>query len=468
MSKSSEAKKRKEELFYKPTHMAKKLPAEEKDAVNAFAEGYKAYLAEGKIERESVRYFKERAVSCGYEPYDSSKTYAPGDKVYFINREKCILLTTFGKKSVAEGVRFIASHIDSPRLDLKPNPLYEQDEIALFKTHYYGGIRKYQWGTIPLALHGVVLLKDGTKVTVNIGEADSDPKFVITDLLPHLSAEQNKRSLAQGLKGEELNVVVGSLPFNEDKESESVKLNILHLLNEKYGMVEEDFMSAELEVVPAVKPTDIGFDRSIIGAYGHDDKVCAYPAAVANYELKIPEYTCITVLTDKEEIGSVGNTGLQANYLKHFIYDLADSAGVPGRTVLRNSECLSADVTAALDPTFPDVSERRNAAYLNKGVSFCKYTGARGKSGASDANAEFFAKIRGIMNEAGVTYQCSELGKVDEGGGGTVAMYVADMDVDVIDIGTPVLCMHSPFELISKLDLYSTYQAFAAFYNSGK
>lgn len=459
-----DTKELKEKLFYKPAHMATVVNEEVIKKAFDFAEGYKAFMSGYKTEREIAAYFEEEAKKLGYTEFDKSNAYKPGDKVYRVNREKSIILCTFGKKDVSNGVKIVASHIDSPRLDLKPNPLYESSELALFKTHYYGGIKKYQWTTIPLSLHGVLVKGDGTKVTVNIGEDENDPLFVITDLLPHLGGEQGKRTLGQGIKGEELNILVGSLPFNSDDESEAVKLNILNILNEKYGIVEKDFITAELELVPAFPAKDIGFDRSLIGAYGHDDRVCAYPAAMANFAMTEPEYTTITVLTDKEEIGSDGNTGLNSSYFKYFVYDLAENIGIKGHDVLSKSECLSADVTAAFDPTFPEPMESRNASYCNKGVAIMKYTGSRGKSGTSDATAEFFGKVRKVLDDNGIVWQTGELGKVDAGGGGTVAMYIANLDVDVIDIGVPVLSMHSPYETIAKLDLYSSYQAFEAFF----
>ena len=336
--------------------------------------------------------------------------------------------------------------------------------MALFKTHYYGGIKKYQWVAIPLALHGVIVKADGTKVTVKIGEEEGEPKFVISDILPHLGAEQGKRTLSEGIAGEELNVIVGSRPFKSDEGSELVKLNILKLLNEKYGIVESDFLSAELEVVPAFKADDIGFDRGLIGSYGHDDRVCAYPAEQAIFSIENPDYTAITVLTDKEETGSDGNTGLQSSYLVYFINDLAKANGLEGFQVLSKSECLSADVNSAFDPTFNSVFEKNNTSYLNKGVVITKYTGARGKSGTSDASAEYMGKIRNMLDKAGVVWQIGELGKVDAGGGGTVAKYIANLDVDVVDLGVPVLSMHAPYEVISKLDLYMAYRAFTEFF----
>ena len=460
----SEAKALKEKLFLKREHMAKVGGDELVDRAANFADGYMSFMSNYKTEREITTFFKEQAEAAGYTEFDKSKTYKAGDRVYRVNRGKDIMLCVFGKKSAAEGVKIAASHIDSPRFDLKPNPLYESEELALFKTHYYGGIKKYQWTTVPMSLHGVIIKEDGTKVTVRIGEDEGDPQFVITDLLPHLGREQMKRDSAQVVRGEECNILVGSMPFKDDQESELAKLNILKILNEKYGIVEKDFQTAELEVVPAYKAVDIGLDRSMIGAYGHDDKVCAYPAAISNFDVKDPEYTCVTVLTDKEEIGSDGNTGLHSSYFKYFIEDLAENAGAEGRDVLTRSKCLSADVTAAFDPTFPDVMDKYNCTYLNKGVGVCKYTGAGGKYDTSDCSAEFFGEVRRILDEKNVIWQTGELGKVDAGGGGTVAKYVAELNVDVIDIGVPVLSMHAPFEVVSKLDLYSAYQAFYEFF----
>ena len=400
----------------------------------------------------------------GYQEYEIGKKYETGDKVYFINRKKALIMTTFGCRPLEEGIRLNIAHIDSPRLDLKPNPLYEKTDLAFLKTHYYGGIRKYQWATIPLAMHGVVITKDGTAVDICIGEDEGDPVFCVTDLLPHLAAEQNERKLKDGIKGEELNVLVGSIPYAGEEIKEPVKLLVLKLLNEKYGMTEKDFTRAEIEMVPAVKATDVGLDRSLVGAYGQDDKVCAYTAMTAEMATEKPEYTTVTVLADKEEIGSVGNTGLDSDFSLHYIEYLADAAGADVKTVLRNSICLSSDVNAAYDPTFASVYEEKNSCYVNKGCVLTKYTGARGKSGSNDASAETMAKVIDIMDREGVYWQIGELGAVDVGGGGTVACYVAKMDVDVVDLGVPILAMHAPFELASKLDIYNTYKAFKAFY----
>ncbi|MBQ5823567.1 MAG: aminopeptidase [Clostridia bacterium] len=461
MSKNEELR---EKLFYDPKHGCKVMDEAEIAAADDFAEGYKKFMTACKVEREVVEYVADLAAANGFVAFDSKAQYKPGDKVIYNNRGKAVILAVIGQKPVEEGVRIAAAHIDSPRLDLKPNPLYEDAELALFKTHYYGGIKKYQWTAIPLALHGVIVKADGTTVKVNVGEDAGDPKFVVTDLLPHLAADQMKRTLAEGIKGEELNILVGSRPFKDDEGSESVKLNIMSILNEKYGIVESDFLSAELEVVPAFGADDIGFDRSLIGAYGHDDRVCAYPSVMAILDAGTPEYTALTVLADKEETGSEGNTGLDSAYMAYFISDLARMQGGVGSIAMSNSQCLSADVNAAFDPTFAGVLERRNAAFANKGIVVTKYTGARGKSGTSDASAEFMGKIRRLFNENGVIWQVGELGKVDEGGGGTVAKYVAYHNIDVVDVGVPVLSMHAPYEVISKIDLYMAYKGFLTFF----
>lgn len=461
MSKNEELR---DQLFYSPKHICNVAGEEEIAAADDFAGGYKAFMSGCKTEREVVRYVSSLAAENGFVTFDPKAVYKPGDKVIYNNRGKAVILAVIGQHPVEEGVRIAAAHIDSPRLDLKPNPLYEDAELALFKTHYYGGIKKYQWTAIPLALHGVVVRADGTSVEVNVGEDAGDPKFVVTDLLPHLAAEQMKRTLSEGIKGEELNILIGSRPFKDDEGSESVKLNIMNILHEKYGIVEADFLSAELEVVPAFGADDIGFDRSLIGAYGHDDRVCAYPSLMAVLECGTPEYTAVTVLADKEETGSEGNTGLDSSYLAYFIDYLARMQGGIGSIAMSNSECLSADVNAAFDPTFAGVLEKRNAAFANKGIVVTKYTGARGKSGTSDASAEFMGRIRRLFDENGVVWQVGELGKVDEGGGGTVAKYVAYHNIDVVDVGVPVLSMHAPYEVISKLDLYMAYKAFLTFF----
>ena len=457
------AKELKKALFYNSENGGETMSDEEIQKADAFCGGYMDFLNRCRTEREAVAFFEEKAKAAGFTAFEPGKKYAPGSKVYYNNRSKALILATIGRRSLREGVRINAAHIDSPRLDLKPNPMYEDTELALFKTHYYGGIKKYQWTAIPLSLHGVIVKKGGEKITVNIGEDAGDPRFVVTDLLPHLADEQMKRTATQIIRGEDLNILIGSRPFKCDDESEKVKLNILKLLNEKYGIIEKDFLSAELTLVPALPVCDVGFDRSMIGGYGHDDRVCAYPAAMAALEANDPEVTCVTVLTDKEEIGSEGNTGLKSAYLRYFIADLAAMEGLAERDVLVKSECLSADVNAAFDPTFPDVNERRNAAYLNHGVCVTKYTGSRGKGGTNDASAEFMGRVRTFLEEADVLWQTGELGKVDAGGGGTVAMYIANLGADVVDVGVPVLSMHAPFEVVSKLDVYAAYRAFSAF-----
>jgi len=462
-AKKSEAELLKEKLCYDPKNAGVALSDEEWEAADLFCEGYKKFLDLAKTEREAVEITISMAREKGFTAFDPKKTYKAGDRVFLNNRGKALILCTIGKRPIAEGVRITAAHIDSPRLDLKPNPLYEEAQLALFKTHYYGGIKKYQWTTIPLALHGVIVRADGEKIPVIVGEDEGDPVFCVTDLLPHLAAEQMSRKAPDVVKGEALNVLVGGRMFRDDKASERVKLAILKLLNEKYGVVEADFLSAELTMVPAFHACDVGFDRSFIGGYGHDDRVCAYPAVMAALHVADPAYTTVTVLADKEEIGSEGNTGLNSRYLVYFIEDLAACFGEAGRHVLSKSKCLSADVNAAFDPTYGEVHEKNNAAYCNYGPAVTKYTGARGKSGTNDASAEFVGEVRRLLDADGVQWQTGELGKVDEGGGGTVAMFISAYNVDVVDIGVPVLSMHAPFEIVAKSDVYQTYRAFVAF-----
>ncbi|EOS66827.1 aminopeptidase [Oscillibacter sp. 1-3] len=438
-------------------------------AMEAYCEGYKAFLDVSKTERLCAAEVVRLAEEQGYRPYVRGMALKAGDKVYLGNRGKAVLLARIGERSLAEGVQIAAAHIDSPRLDLKPNPLYEEAELAYFKTHYYGGIRKYQWVTIPLELHGVAALRDGTNVQVNIGGDSGDPRLVITDLLPHLGAEQAKKPLATAIPAETLNLLLGSRPIGGEEDSGRVKLAVMKLLNEKYGITEDDFTSAELEAVPAGNACDIGLDRSMIGAYGHDDRVCAYAALKALLDLeKTPGRTAVCVLADKEEIGSDGVTGMQSAAFDTFMEDLCESQGVPVRACFEKSFCLSADVTAAYDPDYADVYEKRNAAYLNYGVGLCKYTGARGKSGASDADAETVAYVRRIFDDAGVAWQIAELGKVDAGGGGTVAMYMANRNITTLDAGVPVLSMHAPFETVAKLDCWETYRGMKALYEAEK
>ena len=460
MDKNSVGNALKEKLFIDRKNGGLLLDDAELSRADAFCEDYKAFLDASKTEREAVEYTVSLAKKHGFVPFDRKKHYQPGDKVYYNNRGKAIILTTFGTQPIENGVMIAAAHIDSPRLDLKPNPLYEDSELAYLDTHYYGGIKKYQWTAMPLALHGVIVRRDGTSVTVTVGEDADDPVFCVTDLLPHLGGEQMKRPAGEVVRGEDLNVLIGSRSFREDDASEAVKLHILQLLHEKYGIEEADFLSAELEVVPAFPARDIGFDRSMIGAYGHDDRVCAYPAVTAILECGTPAYTAVTILADKEEIGSEGNTGMQSAFLRYFIADVAASFGAEGRHVLSHSICLSADVNAALDPIYPEVMVRSNAAQLNYGVCITKYTGARGKSGSSDASAEYMGQVRRMLDEQQVLWQIGELGKVDAGGGGTVAMYIANLDVDTVDMGVPVLSMHAPYEIVAKIDVYMAHRAF--------
>ena len=463
---SDEIKELKKQLFSTKKNGYDKLDAAELSAMEAYCDRYKAFLDAGKTERlcaaETVRLAEEK----GYRPYVRGMAINPGDKVYLCNRGKSVMLAHIGKKSLAEGTQIAAAHIDSPRLDLKPNPLYEESELAYFKTHYYGGLRKYQWVTIPLELRGVVALKDGTSVAVNIGADDGDAKLVITDLLPHLGQEQSKKPLAEAVPGETLNLLLGSRPIGDEDDTGRVKLAVMKLLNEKYGITEDDFTSAELEAVPAANACDIGLDRSLIGAYGHDDRVCGYAALKALLDLEeTPEKTAVCVLADKEEIGSDGVTGMQSAAFDTFMEDLCDAQEVPVRVCFEKSFCLSADVTAAYDPDYAEVYEKRNAALINYGIGLCKYTGARGKSGASDADAETVAYVRRLFDDANVIWQIAELGKVDAGGGGTVAMYMANRNITTLDAGVPVLSMHAPFEVVAKLDCYETYKGMKAVFN---
>ena len=459
----SEYKKLKEKLFYENKNAFLRLDEEEIKKAYGFCEGYKQFLNLAKTEREAAAAATVLAEQKGFKPFSREKKYAPGDKVYWSNRGKAVAFVVFGKEKAENGVNITAAHIDSPRLDLKPNPLYEDVEFALFKTHYYGGIRKYQWPTVPLALHGVFAKKDGSVITVSIGENSDEPQFVVNDLLPHLATEQSKRTLSDGVRGEELNVLIGSRPFKDDEGSELVKLNILKMLNDKYGITEEDFLSAELEMVPAAKASDIGFDRSMVGSYGQDDRVCAYSELMAVLDVQNPQKTAVAILADKEEIGSDGNTGLNSKFLSHIIHDICALDGSDSTVALRHSKCLSADVNAGMDPTFQDVMEKRNASYLNHGVVVTKYTGSRGKYGTSDASAEYVAKVRKMLDDANIIWQTGELGKVDAGGGGTVAMYIANLGVDVVDLGVPVLSMHAPFEVTAKIDVYMCNRAMYEF-----
>lgn len=442
----------------------------DKEIVFKFSEGYKDFLTQCKTERESVRETVRLAEECGFKPLDNFDTLKEGDKVYAVNKLRSVMLAVIGSEKLTDGVNIVGAHIDAPRLDLKPNPLYEDGEMAFFKTHYYGGIKKYQWSAIPLALHGVVVKKDGETVNIRIGDENDDVTFVITDLLPHLAQEQMKKPASEIIEGEQLNILIGAMP-TPDEEKEAVKENILAILNEKYGICEEDFLSAELQVVPAANAKDVGFDRSLIGSYAHDDRVCAYPSLMAILTTEACDKTAVCILTDKEEVGSMGNTGAKSDFMKLVLLEIMDKTGESATELnllrcLDRSFCLSADVNAAFDPNFPSPYEKRNSGKLNYGVAISKYTGARGKSGSSDASAELMGKIRALFNQNGVLWHVSELGKVDAGGGGTIAQYVANLGVETVDCGVPILSMHAPFEIASKLDVYMAYKAFHTFMNN--
>ena len=439
------------------------LTDEQRTAMNDYCKRYMAFMDECKTEREATAWAVREAEKNGFVPFVPGMTVKPGDKIYYNNRDKAIALAVIGTEPLSSGANICAAHVDSPRMDLKPNPLYEDSEVAYFKTHYYGGIKKYQWPTVPLALHGVVCRKDGTTVTITIGEDDNDPILMVSDLLIHLAADQMQKTAAQVIAGEQLNVILGTEPM-EGEGADLVKLAIMKWLNETYGIIEDDFQSAELCIVPAGKCREVGLDRSLISAYGHDDRVCAYAELEALFTIPTPAKTAVCILADKEEIGSVGVSGMQSMYFEHFIGGLCDAQGVKLEDCFANSFCLSADVSNAFDPNFPEVSERRNNSRLNYGVSICKYTGSRGKGGASDASAEAMAHIRKTFDDAGVKWQIATLGKVDQGGGGTVAAYMANRNIVTVDAGVPVLSMHAPLELVSKLDCYHTLLACKAIY----
>ena len=442
------------------------------EKAESFSKGYKDFIAVAKTEREATKYIEDIAVKKGYKKFDKNSKYKPGDKIFFNNRLKSIILCTIGSESIKKGVNFCVSHIDSPRIDLKVTPLFESDQIAYFKTHYYGGIRKYQWVCIPLAMHGKVFIKDGSSIELSLGEKDDEPKFVISDLLPHLGQKQNERKLSEGIKASEMNIIIASLPYTDnsskDEIKEAFKLKALEILNKNYNITEKDFIRSEIEFVPATKPCDIGLDKSLIGAYGQDDRVCAYPALIAEIEAQNVNKTTVTVFTDKEEIGSEGNTGMVSNFSFDFLEDLVKCLedNVDIKEVYKNSLCLSSDVNAAYDPTFSDVFDKYNSSYLNKGPCITKYTGSRGKSGSNDASCETMSKVIEIMDKKKVIWQTGDLGEVDIGGGGTIAKYMSQRNIDTIDFGVPVLAMHSPFEITSKLDIYNTYLAYKALYES--
>ena len=455
-----------DELFYKQKNGYDTMSTQQRIDMEDYCRGYMAFLNEARTEREAVKIAIEMAEDKGFVEYVDGMKLSPGDKVYCNNRSKALMLAVIGRKSLEEGCVIAGAHVDSPRIDLKQNPLYESDELAYFKTHYYGGIKKYQWVTIPLELHGVVALKNGETIDVSIGRDPSDPQFVITDLLPHLGTEQMRKTMEEGITGEGLNILIGSIPY-ADEGSDRVKLAVMSILNDRYGIVEEDFLSAELTAVPAFEVREIGLDRSLIGGYGHDDRVCAYAELKAILDLdEAPEKTAVCILADKEETGSDGVSGMQSSAFECFMEELCAGQNVPLRRCFKNSFCLSADVTAAFDPNFPEVSEKRNDAKLNYGMGICKFTGARGKSGTSDASAEIVGYLRRIFADAGVVWQMSELGKVDQGGGGTIAKYMANRNIDTIDAGVPVMSMHAPFEVVAKFDCFMTYLGVLAAYKA--
>ena len=452
-----------ESLLAAPKNGYARISAEQKAEMNAYCKRYMDFMDAAKTEREATTWAIAEAEKYGFKPFVPGMEAKPGDKIYYNCHDKAIALAVVGTESLAKGANICAAHVDSPRMDLKPNPLYEDSEIAYFNTHYYGGIKKYQWVTVPLALHGVVYRKDGSVVTVTVGEDDNDPILMVSDLLIHLSADQMQKTASKVIGAEQLNVILGTEPL-EGEGGDLVKLNVMKFLNEKYGLIEEDFLSAELTIVPAGKCREVGFDRSLISAYGHDDRVCAYAELEALFTIEQPTKTAVCILADKEEIGSVGISGMQSQYFEHFMGGLCDAQGVKLADCFANSFCLSADVSNAYDPNFPEVSDRRNNSMLNYGVSICKYTGRGGKGGASDASAEAMGHIRTTFEKAGVIWQIATLGKVDQGGGGTVAAYMANRNIVTVDAGVPVLSMHAPLELVSKLDCYETMLACKAIY----
>ena len=463
----SEYESLKKSLFNEKKCGWENLKEDEKAVINTFGDEYIYFLNHCKTEREVTDFCKEVLNKNGFIDIRQKMVIEPGDKVYYVNRDKSIYMAVIGTDKLETGLNILGAHVDSPRLDLKPNPLYEDSGFAYFKTHYYGGIKKYQWTTIPLSIHGVIVKTNGEKIKVNIGEDDNDPIFTITDLLPHLAQDQMEKKLKEGISGEDLNLLIGSIPYGDDKISERVKLHVLKILNEKYGITEKDLLSSELELVPAFKAKSLGFDRSMVAGYGQDDRVCAYAELRAILNVNNPKKTAVCILSDKEEIGSMGNTGMESHVFDTFIAELLNKKGENRPNLLDkvfcNSRMLSADVDAALDPIYASVSERNNASFLGYGVGFNKYTGARGKSGASDANAEYVAEIRAMLEENEIPYQIGELGKVDVGGGGTIAYILANKGIDVIDCGVPVLSMHSPYEVTSKFDIYAAYRTYEAF-----
>ena len=448
----------------------KRLSDERKNEIFDFSKKYMDFLNCSKTEREFIKNARKMADKHGFHDIMEFESLKPGDKIYFVNREKSMYLAIIGEETIESGLHIIGSHVDSPRLDFKPNPLYEDSGLAYFKTHYYGGIKKYQWTTIPLSIHGVIVKPSGEKFEVNIGEDENDPIFTITDLLPHLAQEQMEKKLKSGVEGENLNLLIGSIPYDEEGCREQVKLNILNILNKKYAITEIDFNSSEIEVVPQFRARSLGLDESMVAAYGQDDKICAFTSLAAMMELDRPKNTAVCILSDKEEIGSMGNTGMESHMFDFFVSEILNKLGVNRPNLLDRVFCfskmLSSDVDAGFDPLYASVSDKFNAGFIGKGISLNKYTGARGKSGASDANAEFVAWVRGVLENNDIRYQMAELGKVDIGGGGTIAYILANKGADVIDCGVPVLSMHAPYEVTSKFDVFEAYRTYGAFWRA--
>jgi len=461
----------KDDKSYKAKNAWLEMEDEEREEVFKFNNEYKEFLEKNKTEREvtsrSIQMLKEE----GFKNISEVDSLKAGNKVFAVNRGRQLIASVIGKKDLKDGLKIVAAHMDSPRIDLKPNPLYEEGGLAYFGTHYYGGIKKFQWVTIPLALRGVVIKEDGTKVKINIGEKEDDPVFYISDILPHLGKKQREKKMTEGINAQHLNLIVGSIPLKNDEENDEgnkIKDAVLEYLAEEYDITGEDLVSSDLQIVPADGVKDIGFDRAILGGYGHDDRVCSYTGLKALLDINQPENTAITILVDKEEIGSMGTTGMQSRFFENFVAEMTDKyykkySDLDLRKILESSKSLSGDVNAAYDSNFSEVFDKRNAAFVNKGITLTKYTGARGKAGSSEASAEFVAEVRSLFNEAGVIWQAAELGKVDEGGGGTIAKFLANYNMDVIDAGPAVLSMHSPFELVGKIDVYHTYLAYLTF-----
>lgn len=460
-----------EKLCYNNKNMFTSVDKERKAEIFDFCEDYRKFINEAKTEREACECVCRELTKAGFEPLEEKKKLSAGDRVYTVNRGKGVFAAVIGSEDITNGISLVGAHIDSPRLDLKPNPLYEDGGMAYFKTHYYGGIKKYQWTAIPLSIHGVAALTDGTQIKISIGEDENDPVFCVTDLLPHLATKQMTKKMTEAIPGESLNVLLGNIACDDEEVKEGIKLNILKILNEKYDICEEDFLSSEIEVVPAFEARDMGLDRSMIGGYGQDDRVCAYTALRALMEVKKPKKTAVCLLVDKEEVGSMGSTGMQSRYFENVMAKICSLTSdnyndIVLRDTLSNSTCLSADVGAAFDPNYADVTDKNNCAIFGGGIFLTKYTGSRGKGGASDASAELVAKIRRIFNDNDVKWQIGEMGKVDAGGGGTIAQFVANLDMDVIDAGTPLLSMHSPYEVASKFDIFMTYKGYREFFKN--